>query len=645
MLQLKRLEVEGFGPFADRQHIDFPVESGVTVIYGENMRGKTSLLNAVRFAFFGTVLGRGSRVRKLHTISNRELAAEGKYGFHVALTFDYDGQEYELYRACKPKVAMPTSDGDYSIEVLLRKGSTTLGPQEREKVLLQIFPKEISRFFLFDGELLQEYEELLINESETGHRISEAIERILGVPILKRGRAHLTQLSDDAEKAAAREASRHQNTQAIGASLQAATAQKDAHKKELARQEISLQELTAEREGLEQALGTSQKYSGLLQELEDAKSRLAEIADERKQKQSELQSAMRESWRSLLREPVRYARQNAQEEAQREQDELITSLRARTVEGAHCVVCEQGVGPEAAKRLRAMIPADNSDAATTGVSTAMVRLADLSKFTEADNAGEVRQISKRIESLQLEELRIKDRVTDLEMALSDTDPDALRKTKLQYREVIEKIKVVRDAIDQEKRLIEEQDQAIRKFNDLLQGAGTPDVVASQLRAKLLREASEIVAEAVERYKAELRGRVEATATDLFLAMTTEEAEYAGLTINESYGLTIRHRDGRAEEARSAGAEHVVALALMGALQKNAPLRGPIVMDSPFGRLDERHTENVVMTLPKMANQVVLLVYEAEVGRSEVREILRGRLLREYEMDKVSARRTNIREVR
>jgi len=30
---------------------------GVTVIYGENMRGKTSLLNAIRFAFFGKVLG------------------------------------------------------------------------------------------------------------------------------------------------------------------------------------------------------------------------------------------------------------------------------------------------------------------------------------------------------------------------------------------------------------------------------------------------------------------------------------------------------------------------------------------------------------------------------------------------------------
>lgn len=645
MLHLKRLEVEGFGPFADRQHIEFPEEAGVTVIYGENMRGKTSLLNAIRFAFFGTVLGRGSRASKLHKISNRELAAEGKYGFYVALTFDYDGQEYELYRECRPKVEVPESDDDYSIEVLLRKGGSALGPQEREKALQHILPKEVSRFFLFDGELLQEYEELLVNESETGPKISEAIERILGVPILKRGRAHLTKLSDDAEKSAAVEASRHQTTQSMGASLQAATDQKEAHKKEVARQGAILQELAAEREDLEQALGASQKYTTLLQDHEGAKSRLAEIEVEIRQKQSELQAAMRESWRSLLNEPVRYARKSAQEEAQRQYDELITSLRVRAVVDSHCVVCEQDVGPEAISSLRTKIPDEPSSAPMTGVSTAMVRLADLGKFTEKDNAGEVRQISKRIRSLQLEEMRVKDRITDLDMALSDTDPDALHKTKLRHREISDKLNVVAEAIRKEKGLIEEQDQAIRRISDKLQRIGTPDVVASQVRAKLLRESAEVVAEAVERYKAELRGRVEATATDLFLKMTTEKTDYAGLTINESYGLTIRHCDGRAEEARSAGAEHVVALALMGALQKNAPLRGPIVMDSPFGRLDENHTNNVVMTLPEMANQVVLLVYEAEVGRSRVRELLRGRLLREYELDKVSARRTNIREVR
>ncbi|WP_434420887.1 AAA family ATPase [Nannocystis pusilla] len=116
MLRLKRLEVEGFGPFADQQVLEFPEGPGVTVVYGENMRGKTSLLNAVRYAFFGTVLGRGSRVRRLHTISNRDLVGEGQYGFNVALTFDYDDAEYELVRECRPRVKVPNSDDDYTPE-------------------------------------------------------------------------------------------------------------------------------------------------------------------------------------------------------------------------------------------------------------------------------------------------------------------------------------------------------------------------------------------------------------------------------------------------------------------------------------------------------------------------------------------------
>jgi DNA sulfur modification protein DndD len=172
-----------------------------------------------------------------------------------------------------------------------------------------------------------------------------------------------------------------------------------------------------------------------------------------------------------------------------------------------------------------------------------------------------------------------------------------------------------------------------------------DLEASQKRSATLHAAAEVFGDAVERYKADLRRRVENSATNLFLQMTTEKRDYAGLTINEGYGLTIRHLDGAAEEARSAGAEHVVALALMGALQQNAPLRGPIVMDSPFGRLDEGHTSNVVKTLPAIADQVVLFVYEAEVGRDRMREVLGSKLRREYRLDKISARRTNIVDVK
>lgn len=645
MLRLKRLEVQGFGPFADQQVLEFPDGPGVTVIYGENMRGKTSLLNAIRYAFFGTVVGRGSRVRRLHTISNRELAADRQYGFDVSLTFDYDGAEYELVRECKPSIKVPTSDEDYTLEVMLRKGNMTLGPQEREKALQQIFPKEISRFFLFDGELLQEYEELLINESEAGHRISEAIERILGVPILKRGRAHLTQLSEDADKAAAKEASKRHETQALGTALQQAAEQKEAHQKEVQRKLAELNELTTQKSEVEQALQSMQKYAGILQERDEATARLEDAGKEEKAARADLQRAMGDGWRSLLRGPVRGARAAAQAEAEKEFDSLIMSLRAKAIEDAHCGTCDQDVSPEVANKLRATLPALPTQVPAGGVSVAMSRLADLNKFNEADNVGEVKQLWKRLEELRLEQVTLRDRISDLTAALSDSDPETLRRSKASFADVIEKISVVKRAIDDESMKAEEKDQNIQRLKKKLEAAGTSDLRAGQLRAKILRDTSEVFAAAVDRYKSELRGRVETTASELFLSMTTEKQDYVGLMINEGYGLTIKHRDGRAEEARSAGAEHVVALALMGALQKNAPLRGPIVMDSPFGRLDEKHTANVVETLPRMAEQVVLLVYEAEVGRARVRELLGSRLVREYELDRISSRRTNVREVK
>jgi len=645
MLRLKRLEIRGFGPFADQQVLEFPDKRGVVVVYGENMRGKTSLLNAIRYAFFGKVLGRGSRERRLHTISNRDLAAAGQYGFSVSLTFHNEDHSYELIRECVPTKLLPENDDDYDQTVMLRRGSSVLGPQEREKVLHTILPPDVSRFFLFDGELLQEYEELLINESNAGRQISEAIERILGVPILKRGRSHLKQLADDADKDAAKEAGKHKETQSLGVALQQATEQKEAHQGELRRLHNELDDLTQKRVEAEQRLQSIQKYAIILEDRDQAVEQLDKASKDEEHLRGDLQRAMSKAWRSLAREPLRAARLAAQHESERELDSLILSLRSRAVDMGRCDTCEQDIPEAVRSRLRASLPKDtvSSTDSRAALSAAMARVGDLNKFQEADNAGEVRQLWKRIGELHLEGVALRDRITDLESALAD--PEEVRRTKSSYHDISEKIAIVKRGIEETEQKIAEKENGIARLKSRLTTISGVNLKATQLRANILRESANVFSEAVEQYKAELRARVEATASTLFRSMTTETEDYAGLTINEGYGLTIRHRDGRAEEARSAGAEHVVALALMGALQKNAPLRGPIVMDSPFGRLDERHTANVVRTLPEMAQQVVLLVYEAEVGRARMRELLGSALIREYELDRVTSRRTHIRLVK
>jgi DNA sulfur modification protein DndD len=119
-----------------------------------------------------------------------------------------------------------------------------------------------------------------------------------------------------------------------------------------------------------------------------------------------------------------------------------------------------------------------------------------------------------------------------------------------------------------------------------------------------------------------------------------EPDFQRLSITNGYGLQILGPDDEVIPGRSAGYEHLVALSLIAALQDSAAVRGPVIMDSPFGRLDPGHTANVVTALPRLARQVVLLAFEGEFDREEAVNAL-GANLGEYSLERVSVRHTQL----
>ena len=647
MLSLRRLEIEGFGPFADRAVLTFPDQRGVTVVYGENMRGKTSLMNAIRYAFLGEIPGRGERTRGILSACNRDLVAAGKFGFHIGLSLRYEGADFDLIREVTPKITAPQVDNDFTTDVALRRGGVVLGPADRTALLRAMVPKDVARFFLFDGELLDQYAELLISGSDAGRVISEAIEHILGVPVLRDARDHLMVLASTASRASAKEASKHQKTEAIGNALQSANDMKEAHEQERDRKTAELEELLAERELIETELRHQEAYATAVERLDRARKDRMAARDAQEVKAAELQAAMKDAWRTVLDEPVAGAKVAAQEAVGEAFSLLVTSLRIDAIENRHCRTCDQDVPEDVRSRLTASLP---SDAAADNVedhvgTTALTRRSELDGFKQKDVRGEVRLIWEALRQARLDEADAEGRIADANKILEDQDPDELRNRKMTLTELGSKIGAARNAIAAEQKRVEDQDDAIARLARQLEAAGTPELAAFQQRERILARARAVFEDAVDRYKTALRSRVQESATELFVQMTTEKEDYVSLAINEHYGLTIIHKDGRAEDSRSAGAEQVVALALMGALQANAPLRGPIVMDTPFGRLDPQHTANVVKALPTMAEQVVLFVQEGEIERTTVRELLGGHLLREYQLDKETARRTRVTEAR
>ena len=74
-MKLVRLTMKNFMPYKDLAVIDFPKDESqnVMLVFGDNMRGKTSLLNALRWGFYEKALGRHSRLIPLIDIVNKDV--------------------------------------------------------------------------------------------------------------------------------------------------------------------------------------------------------------------------------------------------------------------------------------------------------------------------------------------------------------------------------------------------------------------------------------------------------------------------------------------------------------------------------------------------------------------------------------------
>ena len=146
---------------------------------------------------------------------------------------------------------------------------------------------------------------------------------------------------------------------------------------------------------------------------------------------------------------------------------------------------------------------------------------------------------------------------------------------------------------------------------------------------------------IDRFRTELKISVQKDASDLFVKISHDK-NYKRLIINDNYGLKIIGNDGSVVPNRSSGYEQVVAICLISALHKNAPIEGPIFMDSTFQRVDDIHKLNILDMLPELGSQVIVLAYDGEIGEKHIiRERLGTHLLKEYELQHTTSSKTSI----
>lgn len=127
-MKLHSLTAHNFMPYKGKIELTFPQDEqrNVMIVFGDNMRGKTSLLNAIRWAFYGEAVGRHSHPIPLQEIVNKDAALVDDWRVEVHIKFDANGHAYDLRRVAERRqmVATPSRPEDFTRSIhLTRDGS------------------------------------------------------------------------------------------------------------------------------------------------------------------------------------------------------------------------------------------------------------------------------------------------------------------------------------------------------------------------------------------------------------------------------------------------------------------------------------------------------------------------------------------
>ena len=86
-MKIEKLIINNFMPYKGDQIIEFPLHEtqNVMLLFGDNMRGKTSFLNAIRWCFYGIALGRHLREIPRINLVNSDASKRWRldYGCHT----------------------------------------------------------------------------------------------------------------------------------------------------------------------------------------------------------------------------------------------------------------------------------------------------------------------------------------------------------------------------------------------------------------------------------------------------------------------------------------------------------------------------------------------------------------------------------
>lgn len=656
-MKLQEIVIQNFMPYKGEQKIEFPQHDtqNVMLLFGDNMRGKTSFLNSIRWGFYGLALGRHMRLIPRLNLINSVAASEGDWSMSIKLKFCHEGKQYELRRQLNKKehVSIPRNDGDFEESIGLKIDNQVINGDSIINEINQVTPEEISRFFLFDGELLQEYENLLVEQSEQGEKIKEHIEQALGVPALVNGRNEFSKLLTDARRIQTRDAKNSSDAKTYAEQQRVNEAKQVTLEKDIQDLEIQQRDVQKQIDDIEEELKNTEAVQRKKYELDALKAQLKKVEEQLAYDADEQRKLFKDAWKDVLFKGVEplvaslQSKRNSLMTAANNKavlDSKISELQ-KSLANPVCPTCTQTIPQQELDGIKTKIEELKAEAELSlvnldDVTDINLQIDKLTKVKSHNECSRICDLVTKRRKAQVAVIQIETQIDDIQEEIMGFDTEQILRQREKKDRLGNQLFKLESDIKETKIQLNKLSEKQAHISALISKSSGSEGQSSTIRVNLYQNLEAVFKAGINELRDALRGQVETFASNAFSQLTTEKT-YAGLEINNNYGLSILDHTGNVLKERSAGAEQIVALSLIDGLNKTARKSGPIVMDTPLGRLDPNHRSNVLKYLPKMAEQVVLLVHEGEIDPSRDLSNFAERIGARYQIQRVSATESRI----
>lgn len=635
------LVLQNFGPYLGRQVINLSPDIDdrsrpIILLGGMNGGGKTTLMDALRLALYGhraqcSNRGNLSYSDFLTQCVNSHTPLVEKT--RIELAFEHiENDQPVTYRIVRTWERNPKDGKDHLGILDLNEWLDSALVNIWDEYIENLLPLGISNLFLFDGEQIKE----LAEQEAPPAVVVDAIRGLLGLELAERLAVDLEILVNRKRKTLA-DIQELTNLEEIEQKLKQQqeeynieTQNFDSLQKNLAAAEKEQQE------AFDKFISEGGKIAGESSQLEKQRQERTAAAEKLRQSMCELAAGVLPL--ALIEPLLTQARSQGEKEFRTHQAQIAREILQERYERLLNKISLVGISAEQLDKIKSFFnqetqileqEKDEESWLLVELET-LEQLANILNFSLSTSKNNVRQ---QIIILKNQEEEI---ITIERQLQSAASPEAYQKLVNALQEAQNKVAEAKANCESSRRRLLELEAAIAKSKKELKEYTEQTI--DRKNTEHIIAASAKVQETLKIFRERLTlrklNKLEVEVTECFRYLLHKSDLVHRVAINtNSFSLSLYDLQGKPvpKHRLSAGEKQLLAIAFLWGLARVSGHKLPVAIDTPLGRLDSSHRQNLVERyFPAASHQVILLSTDTEIGEVEVKKLRQNEAIaREY----------------